>query len=86
MAQLARGGLAVVQYAEGSLLLSGVSMALGKWATRAVESRTTDLMNDGSKSGRVATIWEKEETDLTLRPILGRVRPELGLWCLHDYA
>ena len=54
-----------------------VSMALRGWATGAVESCTTDLMTDGSKSVRVETLKEQEETALTVRPILRRDSLEL---------
>ena len=33
-------------------------MALGNWGTGAAESCTTEMMTDGSKSGRVATLQE----------------------------
>ena len=52
-----------------------VSMAPRSWATGAVESCTTDVMTDGSKSGRLATLQQQEETALTVRPILHRDRP-----------
>ena len=52
-----------------------VSMAPRNWATVAEESCTTYLTTDVGKSGKVATIWEREETDLTLRPIFRQSRP-----------
>ena len=52
-----------------------VSMAPRDWATVAEESCTTYLTTDVGKSGKVATIWEREETDLTLRPIFRQSRP-----------
>ena len=54
------------------------SMAPRSWATGAVESCATDVMTDGSKSGRVATLHEQERTALTVRPILRRDRLALG--------
>ena len=53
----------------------GLSMAPRNWATVAEESCTTYLTTDVGKSGKVATIWEREETDLTLRPIFRQSRP-----------
>ena len=52
-------------------------MASRSWATVAKEPCTTYVTNNAGKSGKVTTIWEKKETDLTLRPILRRSRPEL---------
>ena len=53
----AHGGQPVDQLQETQRVASQpvqrVSMAPRSWATAAVESCTTDMMNDGSKSGRV---------------------------------
>ena len=37
---------------------AGISMAPRSWAIGTMESCSTDMMTDGSKSGRVATIHE----------------------------
>ena len=53
-----------------------LSMAPRKWATGAEEWCTTGMKADGSKTGRVATLQEWENTALTVRPIVRRGRPE----------
>ena len=55
-----------------------VSSALGSWAAGEVESCTTDMMTDGRKTGRLATLRQQEETALTVRPIHRRDRLLLG--------
>ena len=55
-----------------------MSMAPRYWATEAAGSCTTDVMTDGSKSDRVATLREQDGTALKVRPILPRDSLALG--------
>ena len=68
-------GIPQIEVQHSVVIARLLSMAPRNWATVAEESCTTYLTTDVGKSGKVATIWEREETDLTLRPIFRQSRP-----------